>query len=91
MPGPPDLVLPRRRSVIVIHGCFWHGHDCPQGRAAPKFQVGSWAEKIAANREHDRLQQAALRAAGWQTETVWECQVDQREVIDRLAARLLRR
>ena len=91
LPGRPDIVLPKRRSVIFVHGCFWHGHDCPHGRAAPKFKVGAWAEKIASNREQGERQRAALRAAGWQVETVWECQIEQRGVIDQLAARLRQR
>jgi DNA mismatch endonuclease (patch repair protein) len=91
LPGPPDIVLPRRRSVIFVHGCFWHGHDCPQGRAAPKFHVGAWAEKIAANQMQDGRDRAALQAAGWQVEIVWECQIEQRGIIDPLTARLLQR
>jgi DNA mismatch endonuclease (patch repair protein) len=91
LPGPPDLVLPKRRSVIFLHGCFWHGHDCAQGRAAPQFHVGAWGEKIAANRQQSDHDQAALRAVGWQVETVWECQVEQPGLIDALAARLLQR
>jgi len=91
LPGRPDLVLPRRRSVIFVHGCFWHGHDCAQGHAAPQFHVGAWAEKIAANQQQDGRDQAALRAAGWQVETIWECQVEQPGAIDALAARLRRR
>jgi DNA mismatch endonuclease (patch repair protein) len=91
LPGRPDIVLPRRRSVVFVHGCFWHGHDCALGRAAPRFKVGAWAEKIAANHRQDELQAADLQAAGWQVETVWECEVDQAEVVERLAARLLQR
>ncbi len=91
LPGRPDIVLPKRSSVVFVNGCFWHGHDCPHGRAAPKFNVGFWAEKIATNRERDRRQRAELRAAGWHVETVWECQIDQPASIGRLAARLLRR
>lgn len=91
LPGRPDLVLPKRRSVVFVHDCFWHGHDCTHGRAALKFKVGAWAEKIAANREHDQQYGAALRTAGWHVETVWECQAEQRSAIDRLAARLLKR
>jgi DNA mismatch endonuclease (patch repair protein) len=91
LPGRPDIVLPKRRSVVFVHGCFWHGHDCKHGRAAPKFNVGFWAEKISTNRKRDRRQRDELRAAGWNVETVWECQIEQRGVIDRLAARLLRR
>jgi DNA mismatch endonuclease (patch repair protein) len=91
LPGQPDLVLPKRRSVIFVQGCFWYGHDCPQGRAAPKFKVGAWAEKIAANRAQGEEQRAALRAAGWHCEIVWECQIEQASVIEQLAARLLQR
>jgi DNA mismatch endonuclease (patch repair protein) len=91
LPGPPDIVLPRRHSVIFVHGCFWHGHNCPQGRAAPKFHVGAWAEKITANQvQHDR-DQSALSAAGWHVETVWECQIEQHGTLDQLVARLLQR
>lgn len=91
LPGRPDIVLPKRRSVIFVQGCFWHGHDCTLGRAAPKFKVGAWAEKIAANRAHGEQQRAALRAAGWHIETVWECQLDHPEVFDQLATRLRQR
>jgi DNA mismatch endonuclease (patch repair protein) len=91
LPGPPDIVLPKRRTAVFVRGCFWHGHDCPQGRAAPQFHVGAWAQKIEANQsQHDR-DGTALGAAGWQVETVWECEVDQPAVIDALAARLLMR
>ena len=91
LPGRPDLVLPKRRSVIFMHECFWHGHDCALGRAAPKFKVGAWAEKIATNRTQSAQHRAALQAAGWHIETVWECQMDQADAIDQLVARLLQR
>jgi DNA mismatch endonuclease, patch repair protein len=91
LPGRPDIVLPKRRSVVFVRGCFWHGHGCVLDRAAAKFNAGTWAEKIATNQAQDDRDRAALRAAGWQVETVWECQVEQRGVIDQLAARLLRR
>ena len=91
LPGPPDMVLPRRRSVIFVHGCFWHGHDCPQGRAAPNFHTGVWGQKIAVNHERDRLHQAALHQAGWHVEAVWECQVERPGIVEALAARLLQR
>jgi DNA mismatch endonuclease (patch repair protein) len=91
LPGRPDLVLPKRRTVVFVRGCFWHGHGCAFDRAAARFNAGPWAEKIAANQVHDAEHQAALRQAGWQVETVWECQADRPEVIARLAARLLQR
>jgi len=70
--GRPDIVLPRYRAVIFVHGCFWHGHDChlfkwPQTR--PEF----WRDKIGRNRANDAKAQAALLDAGWRVATVWEC------------------
>ena len=91
LPGLPDIVLPKRRSVIFVRGCFWYGHGCALDRAAARFNAGSWAAKIAANQAQDALDREALRAAGWQVETVWECQVDEAAAVDALAARLLRR
>ena len=91
LPGLPDLVLPKRKSVVFLRGCFWHGHDCEHGRAAPRFKVGTWAEKIAANRALDLEHVAALQAAGWQVEPVWECQIGQPGFVEALAARLRQR
>jgi DNA mismatch endonuclease (patch repair protein) len=72
LPGRPDIVLPRYRAVIFVHGCFWHGHDChlfkwPQTR--PDF----WRDKIGRNRSNDDKVQAALRERGWRIAVVWEC------------------
>jgi DNA mismatch endonuclease (patch repair protein) len=72
LPGRPDIVLPRYRAVILVHGCFWHGHDChlfkwPQTR--PEF----WRDKIGRNRTNDDKVQAALLASGWRVGVVWEC------------------
>jgi DNA mismatch endonuclease (patch repair protein) len=91
LPGQPDIVLPRRRTVIFLRGCFWHGHGCKLDRAAARFNAGTWAEKIVTNQIQAERDQAALRSADWQVETVWECQIEQRSVIDQLAERLLRR
>jgi DNA mismatch endonuclease, patch repair protein len=91
LPGQPDIVLPRRRTVIFLRGCFWHGHGCTLDRAAARFSAGTWAEKIVTNQMQAERDQTALRCADWQVETVWECQIEQRSVIDQLAARLLRR
>lgn len=90
LPGRPDIVLPRRRAVVFVHGCFWHGHNCalfkwPQTR--PEF----WREKIARNRLNDAVALAALAAQGWRVAVVWECalrgpQHDPQAVVERLAA-----
>lgn len=91
LPGRPDIVLPRRRTVVFVHGCFWHGHECAHGSVAAKSNADFWAAKIAANRERDGRQANALRNAGWHVEVVWECQVEQRRILDGLAVRLLKR
>lgn len=73
LPGRPDLVLPRYRAAIFVHGCFWHGHSCRAGSARPKTNARFWADKLARNRERDRRSVAALRRAGWRVLVVWEC------------------
>ena len=72
LPGKPDLVFPRYRAVIFVHGCFWHGHDCPLFKL-PSTRTEFWAEKIRKNQERDRRAVQALEAANWRVMTVWEC------------------
>ena len=74
LPGKPDLLLPKYKAVVFIHGCFWHGHGCryfkiPQTR--PEF----WLEKIEKNRNRDALQESTLKVMGWRVLIVWECAV----------------
>lgn len=72
LPGRPDIVLPRYRAAIFVHGCFWHGHDCSLFRM-PATQREFWAAKIAANRRRDVDAVAGMRDAGWRSLWVWEC------------------
>ncbi len=91
LPGTPDLAFPRYKAVVFVHGCFWHGHDCRQGRS-PSSNVGYWVPKIAANRDRDARKEQALRDLGWRVFIVWECQlkgVDRCRVIDTLARQIL--
>jgi DNA mismatch endonuclease, patch repair protein len=85
LPGKPDLVLIRRRIVIFVHGCFWHGHDCARGARAPKTNVDYWVDKIGRNRTRDMEHSANLLAAGWRVEVIWECETRQ---IDKLIERI---
>ncbi len=85
LPGSPDLVFPGRRKVIFVHGCFWHGHDCPRGARQPKQNAEYWSAKIARNRQRDAAAQAALAEAGWKIDVIWECEMKE---LDALAARL---
>ena len=70
--GCPDIVLPGRKSVVLIHGCFWHGHDCPMFRL-PSTRREFWLAKIEGNRTRDATACAALTASGWRRLTIWEC------------------
>ncbi len=72
LPGTPDLVLPRYRAVVFVHGCFWHGHDCSFFRW-PTTRPEFWRAKITRNRAVDREATKRLHAAGWRVLTVWEC------------------
>lgn len=74
LPGRPDIVLPRWRAVIQVHGCFWHAHDCGLCRI-PATRPDFWREKLGGNVERDRRNADALIAAGWRVATVWECAV----------------
>ncbi len=75
LPGKPDIVLAGRRLAVFVHGCFWHGHDCARGGRVPKANRDYWVGKVAGNRARDAAARAALEAAGWRVETVWECQI----------------
>lgn len=72
LPGRPDIVLPRWRAVVLVHGCFWHAHDCGLCRI-PATRPEFWREKLEGNASRDRLNEAALLDAGWRVATVWEC------------------
>ena len=72
LPGRPDLVFPRYRAVIQVHGCFWHGHDCPMFKW-PATRAEFWKEKIVGNRRRDRASLGALHESGWRVLVVWEC------------------
>jgi len=89
--GKPDIVLTRRRTVVFVHGCFWHGHDCRHGSVRAKTNTDFWDKKIADNRARDAQKTAQLRDAGWHVEVVWECQSQHRAFLARLVRRLLRR
>jgi DNA mismatch endonuclease (patch repair protein) len=75
LPGKPDLVFAGRRSVIFVHGCFWHGHKCARGDRLPKANAEYWNKKITRNAARDKLHVAALRKEGWRVGVIWECQL----------------
>lgn len=75
LPGRPDIVFPRRKKVIFVHGCFWHRHNCPGGQQMPKTRPEFWGPKLSRNAERDQEVEAALREKGWSILVVWSCQV----------------
>ena len=86
LPGRPDIAFIGRRAAIFVHGCFWHGHDCPRGARAPKANAAYWTAKIARNRARDTAAKAALETAGWRVLTVWECALRDPTLPETLAA-----
>lgn len=72
LPGKPDLVLPKYRAVIFVHGCFWHGHDCHLFKW-PSSRPDFWRTKIEGNKANDEKALQALRQDGWRSLTIWEC------------------
>ncbi|MER8728884.1 very short patch repair endonuclease [Mesorhizobium sp. M1227] len=88
VPGRPDVAFPKRRVVIMIHGCFWHAHGCPLSNT-PKTRIEFWANKFRANKERDARLQTAAEAAGWRCVTIWECEThDRKALVQRLQGEL---
>lgn len=75
LPGSPDLVFSRRKSVVFVHGCFWHRHPGCRMASTPKTRTDFWTEKFLRNIKRDAAATAALEAAGWRVLIIWECEV----------------
>jgi len=86
MPGTPDIVLKRHRVVVLVHGCFWHGHACPRGKA-PSSRSEFWLPKLTKNRRRDVRQRRELKALGWRVLTVWECETRNEAQLARISHR----
>jgi DNA mismatch endonuclease, patch repair protein len=75
LPGTPDIVLPRLRKVVLVHGCFWHQHAGCRLARVPRSRPEYWISKLARNQERDEVTEKALAALGWQVLVIWECQI----------------
>jgi len=75
LPGNPDVVLAKYRTVIFVQGCFWHGHACKigSGKRKPKTNIKYWGKKLAKNMERDKENMSELRKKGWKVLRIWEC------------------
>ena len=80
LPGRPDIAFISRRKAIFVHGCFWHGHDCPKGRL-PKSRLEYWKPKLDENRKRDRTKKEQLETLGWSVLTVWQCETRDPDVL----------
>lgn len=74
-PGKPDIVLPKYKTVIFIHGCFWHRHEDCRYATTPKTREEFWKSKFRKNVSNDRKHQEELESAGWKVLTIWECEL----------------
>jgi len=87
LPGTPDIVLPKHRRVVLVHGCFWHQHSGCQHAKRPKSRPEYWLPKLARNVDRDGRITRALKAAGWHVTIVWECETKDAERLGRLLFR----
>lgn len=83
LPGNPDIVLPRHRAVVFVHGCFWHGHNCRRG-ARPATRIEFWNAKLDRNLERDKENVKLLKALGWRVLVIWECESKDRGQLERI-------
>ena len=74
LPGNPDIVFPNRKKVIFVNGCFWHGHSCKKA-ALPTTNKRFWKKKLTGNKERDKRNLAKLKTMGWETLTIWQCEI----------------
>lgn len=74
LPGKPDIVFTKRRVVVFVHGCFWHGHDGCKQFQLPRTRAAYWGEKLARNAQRDASNVARLHDLGWKTVVIWECE-----------------
>lgn len=93
LPGRPDIVLPKYRTVVFMHGCFWHGHKGCRTSHVPKTNTEFWVAKVARNQERDQEVWRQLEAKGWFVIIVWECELKKKvlsETVERVAAEIVR-
>lgn len=89
LPGSPDIVLPKYRTVILVHGCFWHRHPKCKFAYQPKSRIEFWSKKFKANIKRDIDTIDKLRSLGWKVEIVWECQLKELDSIEQRIKKLL--
>jgi DNA mismatch endonuclease (patch repair protein) len=89
LPGKPDIVLPKLKTIILIHGCYWHGHNNCKKAAKPTSNTDFWVEKIGKNVQRDKKVKRELKYLGWKVITIWECQLKNKKLFDDRMKRLI--
>lgn len=89
LPGKPDIVLPKYRTVIFVHGCFWHSHSCRYGQVTPSTRPEFWISKRSGTVERDAQKSRALEELGWRVIVIWECETKDPEALKRLLQQFL--
>jgi DNA mismatch endonuclease (patch repair protein) len=88
LPGKPDIVLPKYKTVIFVHGCFWHGHTCKRG-TLPTSNTEFWQNKINGNIERDKRNVLELEKQGWEVIVIWQCEINNAELQNLRLTKLL--
>lgn len=86
LPGKPDLVLPKHRAAVFVHGCFWHRHEGCRYATTPANNAAAWQEKFAANVRRDAKMRQQLEELGWRVLVIWSCELDERRLAKLAAA-----
>jgi len=89
LPGRPDIVLPRHGKIVQVHGCFWHGHKGCRRATRPQTNKEFWATKIEGNMARDARTERQLRRMGWSVATIWECQTNDLEKLEKRLRRFM--
>ena len=93
LPGNPDIVLPKYKTVVFINGCFWHGHDACKYFRLPKSNIEFWDTKIKNNKNRDIINEERLKEAGWKVIRIWECEIkkvkDREKILETLYKQII--
>jgi len=81
LPSKPDVVLPKKRKIIFVHGCFWHGHSCRAGQNRPKTHKAYWENKLSRTMIRDKNNVETLKKMGWRVLVIWECEIRDKEFL----------
>ncbi len=90
LPGKPDIVLPKYKKIILVQGCFWHGHDCKLA-SKPKSNEGYWSQKILSNKRRDQKNLVSLQDLGWSVLLLWECEIRKYDGLEQRLRAFLKR